>query len=111
MLTLLLTFYCSCALCCGPWADGLTKSGTRATEDWTLACDPQVFPIGTILHIEGLGERMCTDIGSAIRGLHVDVFVGHDHTAHQRARRLGRRTAQAQVLHVGGESDDGNAGS
>ena len=104
IVEILLTFFCAASCCCGAWADGITFTGVRAVKDWTLACDPETFPMGTILDIEGLGERMCQDIGGAIKGAHVDVFVGHDKGAHKRALKLGRReNVRARVVHVGGE--------
>ena len=106
-MTLLIeiSFYCACILCCSGWSDGITKTGTRAVEGWTIACDPKVFPMGTILDIDGLGERMCLDIGGAIKGLHVDVFMGHDGHAHRRALEKRRRVGvRAVVVHRGGES-------
>jgi len=95
-LVVVLTFYCGGRCCVGSNAEhGLTKAGTRPVEGRTVAADPRLFPIGTRLWIEGLGERVVQDVGSGVKGAHLDVYVGD----HQRALRLGRRQARVRVLH------------
>lgn len=67
------TAYCPCEICCGKWAlnrpDGIvyTASGAIAEEDVTIAADWSVYSPGTILYIEGIGERTVQDRGGAIR--------------------------------------------
>ena len=74
-----LTFYCPCTSCCGPNAQGITASGTVATEGRTVSADPSVLPLGTHIYIEGLGEYVVEDTGSAIKGSILDVFLNsHD---------------------------------
>jgi 3D (Asp-Asp-Asp) domain-containing protein len=94
-LTLVLTFYCGGRCCVGTHVEhGLTRSGVRPTPGWTVAADPRRFPLGTVLWVEGLGERMVQDTGSRIRGRRVDVFVRD----HKEALSLGRRRARARVV-------------
>ena len=94
-LVVVLTFYCGGRCCVGSNAEhGLTKSGTRPVEGRTVAADPRLFPIGTRLWIDGLGERVVQDVGSGVKGAHLDVYVGD----HKRALRLGRRQARVRVL-------------
>ncbi|MGM1044809.1 MAG: 3D domain-containing protein [Bacillota bacterium] len=52
-----------------------TASGTRTQEGRTIAADPKVLPIGTRVYIEGVGERIVEDTGSAIKGNKIDVFI------------------------------------
>jgi len=52
----------------------LTKSGTSPVAGFTIAADPSVLPIGTIVEIEGT-EYMVQDIGGKVKGYHIDVFM------------------------------------
>lgn len=73
-----ITAYCPCEICCGK-TDGITYSGTIATAGRTCAADPNVFPIGTVVEVDGLGQFTVEDIGGAVKGLHIDVFYNtHD---------------------------------
>ena len=68
-----ITAYCACELCCGQWADGITYTGTVATEGRTIAVDPGVIPLGSVVEIHG-SEYIAEDIGGAIDGNHIDIF-------------------------------------
>lgn len=54
---------------------GVTYSGSNASEGRTIAVDPGVIPIGATVFIDGIGVRKAEDIGSAIRGARIDVFM------------------------------------
>jgi 3D (Asp-Asp-Asp) domain-containing protein len=56
-------------------AYGVTYSGSSALEGRTIAVDPGVIPIGANVFIDGIGVRTAEDIGSAIRGARIDVFM------------------------------------
>lgn len=62
---------------------GITFSGHKAKVNWTVAVDPHVIPIGTLLYIEGVGLRMAEDTGGAVKGKHVDVLLKSDADALQ----------------------------
>jgi len=79
------TAYCSCEKCCGKWADGFTTSGDKATEGITIAADWSVLPEGTIIYIEGIGERVVQDTGGAIKGKRLDLYFEN----HQDALNFG----------------------
>lgn len=81
------TGYCSCELCCGQWADGITYSGTPAREGRTIAADPSVWDIGTCVSIPGVGKRVVEDIGGAIKGKSIDVYFD----SHEDALKFGVR--------------------
>ena len=72
-----ITAYCACPVCCGEWADGITYTGTVATEGRTIAVDPGVIPLGSVVEING-AEYVAEDIGGAIDGNHIDIYF-NDH--------------------------------
>ena len=73
-----------------------TKAGTVPVDGFTVAADPLVLPMGAIIHIEGLGERMVHDIGGKVKGRHLDVFMDNcdDAWAFGKQRRIVR------VIHI-----------
>ena len=81
------TAYCSCAKCCGKWADGKTASGKKVA--WGMvAADWKVLPKGTKLMIQGLkGTFTVEDKGGAIKGKRIDVWFPN----HKAALVFGRR--------------------
>lgn len=88
-----LTFYCPCEQCSGHWG-GSTSSGARATEGRTIAVDPRKIPIGSRVFIEGYGDFIAEDVGGAIKGNRIDVFVN----AHGRAQQLGVQHANVYIM-------------
>ena len=68
-----ITNYCSCQDCSGEWGT-LTKTGTKARENHTVAVDPNIIPLGSIIRIDGV-EYIAEDIGSAVKGRVIDVYV------------------------------------
>ncbi len=87
------TAYCPCEKCCGK-SDGITATGTVATEGRTIAVDPSVIPYGTAVYIDGLGEFVAEDTGGAIKGNRVDVFFAD----HQDALDFGRQTVTVWII-------------
>lgn len=94
------TAYCPCEICCGKWAlnrpDDIvyTASGAIAEEGVTIAADWSVYSPGTILYIEGIGERTVQDRGGAISGQKIDVFFNN----HEDALRFGRQEVRIKVI-------------
>lgn len=86
------THYCGCSKCCGAYSDGSESvaygaSGKRLEALVSVAVDPSVIPLGTVLHdAEGHLYR-AEDTGSAINGNRIDLFVGD----HQEAINMGVR--------------------
>lgn len=68
------TAYCACEKCCGAWADGITYTGGLATENRTIAVDPKVIPLGSVVEIAGQ-QYVAEDIGGAIKGNHIDIYM------------------------------------
>lgn len=77
---------------------GITASGTVATVGRTIAVDPQVISIGSKVYIEGLGIRYAEDTGAAVKGKHIDVYLG-DGRALQKAIEFGvKRNVPVYIL-------------
>lgn len=49
---LLVTAYCSCHICCGSHATGLTASGHKPIQGTTIAAS-RSLPLGTRVYLEG----------------------------------------------------------
>ncbi|GAE37358.1 hypothetical protein JCM9157_4633 [Halalkalibacter akibai JCM 9157] len=57
-------------------AYGITFSGVQVKRDLysTIAADPSVYPIGSVLFIPGYGYGVVADTGSAIKGNKIDLY-------------------------------------
>src|SRR5690606_24522080 len=55
---------------------GITYSGVkvRRAHVSTIAADPDVFPIGSVLYIPDYGYGVVADTGSAIKGHKIDLY-------------------------------------
>ncbi|MCY0876680.1 MAG: 3D domain-containing protein [Firmicutes bacterium] len=60
---------------------GITASGRVAQPRHTIAVDPDLIPLGSIVYIDGIGYRVAEDVGGAIKGHHIDVFFANDDQA------------------------------
>lgn len=87
-----LTAYCSCSICSKGWGRH-TSSGALASANHTVAVDPRVIPIGSKLLINGT-VYTAEDIGSAVKGSHIDIY----HNSHTQARQFGSRTSEVFLL-------------
>ena len=92
---LILTGYCICELCCAPFADGITASGTKPRHTITAASNDH--PFGTRVYIHELRRTVVIEDRMARR------FTGHDHldiffSSHEEARRFGIRTNTVQIF-------------
>ena len=86
-----LTAYCSCKKCCGK-TDGITSTGTKATQGRTIAVDPKVIDYGSKVKINGK-EYVAEDCGGAIKSNHIDVFFNN----HQDALDFGVQYANVYI--------------
>lgn len=78
------TAYCGCEKCCGK-TDGITATGTVATEGRIIAVDPNIIPYWANVEIKGIGIFTAEDCGGAIKGKHIDIFFD----SHQKAIEFG----------------------
>lgn len=110
-VTLLTTGYCRCGKCCGwernwllrpvysygalkgqPKKIGQTASGLMASPG-TIAADTRIYPMGTIMYIEGYGYGRVEDRGGAIKGHHIDLYF----RSHHQAMNWGRQKQNVKV--------------
>ena len=87
-----ITAYCHCQKCCGKM-DGITASGEKAMQGVTVAMNKSI-PFGTKIYIDGVGERIVQDRGSAIKGNRIDLYFEN----HQEADAFGRQTKEVTIL-------------
>ncbi len=66
----------------------------QSVHQGAIAADPRVLPIGTIVHIEGMGQFVVKDTGGAIKGNRIDVWMPN----RGNAMKFGRRTVLLKVL-------------
>lgn len=81
---------------------GITYSGIKVKRDEeafsTIAADPKVFPIGTVLYVPGYGYGVVADTGSAIKGKKIDLYFD---TKDQVFREWGKKTVTVFVVKKG----------
>ncbi|MBU9712571.1 3D domain-containing protein [Evansella tamaricis] len=79
---------------------GITFSGVKVKRDLysTVAADPDVFPIGTILFIPGYGYGVVADTGSAIKGNKIDLYY---ETVQEVYDQWGKRSIEVYVIERG----------
>ena len=83
---------------CGyPWDDGITFTGVEAVPYRTAAVDPGIIPLGSeilLIDFDEGGEVMqvfAQDIGSAVKGKIIDLYIGEGQVAHDAAVDWGRK--------------------
>lgn len=81
-------------------AYGVTYSGVEVRRDnvSTIAADPNLFPIGTLLYIPGYGYGVVADTGSAIKGRKIDLYYD---TVEDVYNEWGKRKVEVQVIKKG----------
>lgn len=96
--TFIVTAYCACEKCCGRWADGITSTGTKATQGRTIAVDLRVIPYGTVLYFEGhtgmIGGYIAEDCGSGIKENRIDLYF----ESHEEALTWGVKVKDVYII-------------
>jgi len=110
------TAYTLSVASCGKKRDhplyGITRSGARAQVDRTVAVDPKVIPLGSVLYIEFPDEYssrnglyVAEDTGKAIKGNKIDIFFGEDNPGEEIIEKLalqfGRRKVKVYMVERG----------
>jgi 3D (Asp-Asp-Asp) domain-containing protein len=67
IISMKVTGYCPCAICCGMYADGKTSRNDDAYVCDGVAADPNLIPYRTKLFIPNVGIREVDDTGSAMQ--------------------------------------------
>ncbi len=76
------------AFCDG--CSGITRTGQNLRKNpnqKVIAVDPDVIPLGSKVHVEGYGTAIAGDIGGAIQGNRIDVFIPSQSDAMDFGRR------------------------
>lgn len=78
--------------------DGFTASGARTSRNpngySTIAVDPRVIPLGSRVYVEGYGYAIASDIGGAIQGNIIDLFL----PSNDEANNWGRRSVKVYII-------------
>ncbi|WP_255437625.1 3D domain-containing protein [Thalassobacillus sp. CUG 92003] len=79
---------------------GITFSGVKVTRDLysTIAADPEVYPIGSVLFIPGYGYGVVADTGSAIQGHKIDLYYDTVEDVYQ---HWGKKTVSVYLIEEG----------
>ncbi|WP_245831762.1 PcsB-like coiled-coil domain-containing protein [Oceanobacillus senegalensis] len=75
---------------------GITYTGINLRKNpnaKVIAVDPSVIPLGSVVHVEGYGYAVAGDIGGAINGKKIDVFVPNQ----KAAMNWGVRTVKVTI--------------
>lgn len=80
-----ISHYCSCPICTGTAKGSRTATGHIPREGRTVAVDKHIIPLHSVIYVEGLGTFVAEDVGGAVKGNHLDIYIDD----HQRALNLG----------------------
>ncbi len=81
---------------------GMTASGKKAVPGLTIAADLRVLPMGSRVYVEGIdaegkkysGTYIVMDIGGAVKGNKIDIFM----STYKQAQAFGRRKMKVYLL-------------
>jgi len=76
-----------------PGLNDHTATGMKA-QHGVVAVDPSVIPLGTRLYVEGYGNAIAADTGSAIKGNKIDLCFD----TLSECNKYGRRTVKVEIL-------------
>lgn len=81
---------------------GITYSGVKVKRDKykvsTIAADPKVFPLGSVLYIPGYGYGIVADTGSAIKGRKIDLYFN---SVKQVYKEWGKKDVEVLIIKRG----------
>ena len=67
LVSMEVTAYCPCKLCCGDWSDRHFADGSQVGGK-AIAADTSYWPMGTKMDVPGYGTATVKDRGGAIKG-------------------------------------------
>jgi 3D (Asp-Asp-Asp) domain-containing protein len=84
------------------YCKGTTTASGVNVRTGIAAADPDLLPVGSVIQVDGLGERYdgiytIMDTGPAVQGREIDIYMWSCHEA----LALGRRSIQLTVLRLG----------
>lgn len=82
-----------------------TATQSIPRTDKTIAVDPRVIPLHSIVYIEGLGYYVAEDTGSAIKGNKIDIFVGSKDEAIKLGTLQGKKLKVWHMTQEGEENE------
>jgi len=79
---------------------GITYSGVKVRRDHvsTIAADPKILPIGTLLYVPDYGYAVVADTGAKIKGKKIDLYF---ETTKQVFQQWGKKKVTVHVLKKG----------
>jgi len=92
MLVTATAYTAYCTGCSGTTAYGIDLRANPNRK--VIAVDPKVIPLGTKVWVEGYGEAIAGDIGGAIKGNKIDVFI----PSYNNAMEWGVKKVKLKVL-------------
>ena len=73
--------------------NAITATGRRAIRNpngiSTIAVDPRVIPLGTLVYIQGYGKAVAADVGTAVKGNMIDVYLSSMAECRAWGRKVG----------------------
>ena len=91
-----ISHYCSCPICTGTPKGSRTATGHIPREGRTVAVDPKLIPLHSVIYVEGLGTFVAEDIGGGVKGKHLDVYIDD----HQKALNLGTLKGAKKKVYI-----------
>lgn len=71
----------------------VTATGRQAIRNTegisTIAVDPSVIPLGSLVYVEGYGKAIAADTGSAIKGNRIDIYLNSESECRGYGRKSG----------------------
>ena len=97
----MLTYYCGCYECNEGYNDAQGRPvgslGNPLQKNHSIAVDPSVIPYGSKVLINGI-VYTAEDCGGAIKGNHIDIYMGNDANSHAECNRLGVNYAEVFLV-------------
>ena len=93
IITAVITAYCSCKLCCGPNAKGITADGHKALQNYTIAI-PRKYRLTTTSVQIGQTLYRGQDRTALRYDGRFDIYM----SSHQAARQFGIKTQQVTII-------------